>query len=303
MKKRILLAALLCLIPVICFAAWTWDGTLITAWDGGAISAWDGQSVTVCTPNTAAISYSSSLPFTVGDANRTITDSCTSGTPALTTNNSGICTIVAGALHAVGAGSCIVYNNCPAGSGYCASVNSQTITVSAPSGTWWFAQGSNVATTTTPPAYNTFETNGSGNQMADIFGQWSNDTAMVGKTITKVGFYLGNQYVSGPATACTVSVMVYANGAGCTVLGSGTTSSLTYNGRNEVSLDSSVVIPSGGVLAAVGCNGNMNLQYLSTAPTYSSMYFNVAYTSWPGSTQTSFWKSNALLYGIALNTN
>jgi hypothetical protein len=44
----------------------------------------------------------------------------------------------------VGAGSCIAYNNCPSGSGYCTGEADQTITVSAASftATQWLIAGS-----------------------------------------------------------------------------------------------------------------------------------------------------------------
>ena len=78
-------------------------------------------------------SYSSATPFTIGDANRTVTCTPTSGLAcALTTNDAAKCTIVSGAVHAVGAGACTVYCN-QAGNvhWFAAAQASQGITVSA----------------------------------------------------------------------------------------------------------------------------------------------------------------------------
>ena len=62
----------------------------------------DKQTISLTTPS----------PMTVGDADQTLTFSTTSGlTVALTTNDAGICTIVSQKLHAVGAGTCVVYAN------------------------------------------------------------------------------------------------------------------------------------------------------------------------------------------------
>lgn len=81
----------------------------------------------------SACSYSATTPFTVGDADRTIT--CTAGSGlacSLTTNDAGICTIAAGKVHAVGAGACTVYCD-QAGDGhwFAAAQANQGITVSA----------------------------------------------------------------------------------------------------------------------------------------------------------------------------
>lgn len=89
-----------------------------------------------CTSQTISMSFDSTTPFTVGDSDRAITESATSGlTVTNTTNDSGICTIVSGAVHAVGAGTCIVYGDQAGNGTYCAASQvSQSIDVSAAGG-------------------------------------------------------------------------------------------------------------------------------------------------------------------------
>jgi hypothetical protein len=84
----------------------------------------------------SACSYSSATPFTVGDSDRAITCTASSGLAcALTTNNASYCTIVSTALHAVGAGACVAYCD-QAGNGnhFAAAQANQGITVTAGGG-------------------------------------------------------------------------------------------------------------------------------------------------------------------------
>ena len=98
------------------------DGRFINALQSGK----HAQTISAC-------SYSSTTPFTVGDSDRAVT--CTASSVlscSLSTNNSSICTIVSGAVHAVGAGTCTVYCD-QAGDGhwFAAAQANQSITVSA----------------------------------------------------------------------------------------------------------------------------------------------------------------------------
>jgi hypothetical protein len=93
-----------------------------------------------CSNQSISMSYSSTTPFNVGDADRAITCSATSGLScSLSTNSSSICTIVSTAVHAVGVGTCIVYadqsGNCSGSTGYnAASEVSQSITITTSGG-------------------------------------------------------------------------------------------------------------------------------------------------------------------------
>ena len=121
MKKLLLLFLL---FPSLCLAG------------QGSFTGMGQVAYSSCTSQTVTMSYSSTTPFTVGDSDRTITNSATSGlTVALDTTNHAICTVVAGAVHAVGAGSCVVTADQAGNGTYCAASQvTQSITVSAGGG-------------------------------------------------------------------------------------------------------------------------------------------------------------------------
>jgi hypothetical protein len=77
--------------------------------------------------------------MTVGDSDKSLSGKATSemttagrGSMVYTTNDAGICTIVSGALHAVGAGTCVVTATQAGDTKYCtANTNSGNVTISA----------------------------------------------------------------------------------------------------------------------------------------------------------------------------
>jgi hypothetical protein len=273
MKKRILLAALLCLIPVVCFAAWTWDGTLITAWNGGALSAWDGQSVTVCTPNTITIdTQPSSLALTVGGATGTVGTAHSTRTPgglassAATSSNGTDLQVSGGVTTGLVAGTGLYVDwNEGAGGGYCAAAQVQSSPITVSAGGAWYYPGPGSDSFTAPR----------GLQSPDSYWMGSVITGITGKTCTKVSFKLN---ATGTATACKATAAYeHDTYSYPQQTSSAVTPAVSWNDSTITSFS-----PTQNTTVEVECNGSVDLQ---TNAGYNGEWQNsTGYSNWPVTT-------------------